>query len=85
MSEKHKRMDRSGMVNKKMGRPRSEKKKTGPKKRYGLNFTEMIVSLKIGDWCQLPLMNSMKTFNSVTFYFMKKLFSDISRKYILPN
>ena len=31
------------------------------------------------------LMNSMKTCNSVTFYFMKNSFSDISRKRILPN
>ena len=30
-------------------------------------------------------MNSMKTCNSVTFYFMKNSFSDISRKCILPN
>ena len=30
-------------------------------------------------------MNSMKTFPSVTFYFMKNSFSDISRKWILPN
>ena len=30
-------------------------------------------------------MNSMKTCNSVTFYFMKNSFSDFSRKWILPN
>ena len=30
-------------------------------------------------------MDSMKTCNSVTFYFMKNSFSDISRKRILPN
>ena len=30
-------------------------------------------------------MNSMKTCPSVTFYFMKNSFSDISRKRILPN
>ena len=31
------------------------------------------------------VMNSMITCPSVTFYFMKKSFSDISRKWILPN
>ena len=31
------------------------------------------------------VMNSMKTCPSVTFYFMKNSFSDISRKRILPN
>ena len=30
-------------------------------------------------------MNSMQTCNSVTFYFMKNSFSDVSRKWILPN
>ena len=30
-------------------------------------------------------MNSMKTYNSVTFYFLKNSFSDISSKCILPN
>ena len=30
-------------------------------------------------------MNSMKTCPSVTFYFMKNSFSDIGRKWILPN
>ena len=30
-------------------------------------------------------MNSMKTCPSVTFYFMKNSFSDVSRKWILPN
>ena len=30
-------------------------------------------------------MNSMNTCNSVTFYFMKNSFSDISRKCIVPN
>ena len=30
-------------------------------------------------------MNSMKTCSSVTFYFMKNSFSDVSRKWILPN
>ena len=29
--------------------------------------------------------NSMKTCPSVTFYFLKNKFSDISRKWILPN
>ena len=29
--------------------------------------------------------NSMKTCNSITFYFMKNSFSDIRRKWILPN
>ena len=29
--------------------------------------------------------NSMQTCNSVTFYFMKNSFSDVSRKWILPN
>ena len=31
------------------------------------------------------IMNSMQTCNSVTFYFMKNSFSDVSRKWILPN
>ena len=30
-------------------------------------------------------MNSMKTCPSITFYLMKKSFSDIDRKWILPN
>ena len=30
-------------------------------------------------------MNSMKTCPSVTFYFMKNSFSDIDRKWILPD
>ena len=30
-------------------------------------------------------MNSMQTCNSVTFYFMKNSFSDVSRKWIVPN
>ena len=30
-------------------------------------------------------MNSMQTCNSVTFYFMKNSFSDVSKKWILPN
>ena len=30
-------------------------------------------------------MNSMQTCNSVMFYFMKNSFSDVSRKWILPN
>ena len=30
-------------------------------------------------------MNSMQTCNSVTFYFKKNSFSDVSRKWILPN
>ena len=30
-------------------------------------------------------MNSMKTCPSVTFYFMKISFSDIDRKWVLPN
>ena len=30
-------------------------------------------------------MNSMQACNSVTFYFMKNSFSDVSRKWILPN
>ena len=30
-------------------------------------------------------MNSMQTCKSVTFYFMKNSFSDVSRKWILPN
>ena len=30
-------------------------------------------------------MNSMQTCNSVTFYFMKNSFSDVSWKWILPN
>ena len=34
---------------------------------------------------KLLIMNSMKTGPSVTFYFMKNSFSDISRKWILPN
>ena len=34
---------------------------------------------------QKNFMNSMKTCPSVTFYFMKSSFSDISRKCILPN
>ena len=35
--------------------------------------------------CSPLCMNSMQTCNSVTFYFMKKSFSDVSRKWILPN
>ena len=31
------------------------------------------------------VMNSMKTCACVMFYFMKKSFSDVSRKWILPN
>ena len=31
------------------------------------------------------IMNSMKTCPSVTFYFMNNSFSDVSRKWILPN
>ena len=31
------------------------------------------------------LMNSMQTCKSVTFYIMKNSFSDVSRKWILPN
>ena len=34
---------------------------------------------------QQAFLNSMETCNSVTFYFMKNSFSDISRKWILPN
>ena len=34
---------------------------------------------------QEMFMNFMKTCPSVTFYFMKNSFSDISRKWILPN
>ena len=30
-------------------------------------------------------MNFMRTCNSVMFYFMKNSFSDVSRKWILPN
>ena len=30
-------------------------------------------------------MNSMQTCNFVTFYFMNNSFSDVSRKWILPN
>ena len=30
-------------------------------------------------------MNFMQTCNSVTFYFMENSFSDVSRKWILPN
>ena len=30
-------------------------------------------------------MNSMQTCHSVMFYFMKNSFSDVSRKWILPN
>ena len=33
----------------------------------------------------LLYMNSLKTYNSVKFYFMKNSFSNISRKCILPN
>ena len=31
------------------------------------------------------VMNSIQTCNSVTFYFMKNSFSDVSRKWILPD
>ena len=33
----------------------------------------------------IQIMNSMQTCNSDTFYFMKNSFSDVSRKWILPN
>ena len=36
-------------------------------------------------WSLPALMNSMQTCNSVTFYFMKNSFSDISRKCFLPH
>ena len=31
------------------------------------------------------IMNSMQTCNFITFYFMKNSFSDVCRKWILPN
>ena len=48
-----------------------------------------LVSLHIERITETPptkkIMNSMKTCPSVTFYFMKNSFSDISSKWILPN
>ena len=42
-------------------------------------------SSKDGSICVLVVMNAMKTCPSVTFCFMKNSFSDISRKWILPD
>ena len=36
-------------------------------------------------WISMLVTNSMQTSNSVTFYFLKNSFSDVSRKWILPN
>ena len=40
---------------------------------------------KVWKLFNMTLMNSTKTCPSVTFYFMKNSFSDINRKWILPN
>ena len=42
----------------------------------GLNILQALYCL---------IMNYMKTCNSIAFYFLKKSFSDINRKCILPN
>ena len=42
-------------------------------------------SYNVTNLCNTMNMNSMKTCASVTFYFMKISFSDIDRKWILPN
>ena len=47
--------------------------------KLGLNFSA-ITNLK-----KMLNMNAMQTCNSVTFYFMKNSFSDVGRKWILPN
>ena len=52
------------------------------------NLLKIMKNLDSGMLNNVPksgVMNSMQTCNSVTFYFMKNSFSDVSRKRILPN
>ena len=47
--------------------------------------TPSCLSLGLNLWLKVNDMNSMQTCNSIAFYLVKKSFSDISRKCILPN
>ena len=44
-----------------------------------------LVLLNVHPNSEKAVVNAMQTCNSVTFYFMKNSFSDVSRKWILPN
>ena len=60
---------------------RESKKKQGSGDVVVVSMASRPVSQALGKLS----MNCMKTSNSVTFYFMKNSFSDISRKRILLN